>query len=436
LINKIYKETFKEDIPAVLLKQEQQVIDLFYDNFANKAARKSFTNKTRFHILYWFLSESYSELSENGITSGSYIDFNINKGKFEVIDDKILYSCLIALKNKLENRYDLKTTNYPSWFKKESYWGFKNSLEKLLSKDIFHTSIFKGRPNGVPVIKNQLDAINLVKGSMSKEAVEKIIDTIFKLNPGARNSRFRNYNSVVKLSERLYEEAKFAFYSKNSHMLGSSQLDIEWVKLRVTKKKCLKYILYWGAISTLQQYHKKHLEVSSKREVAFFSHAYSVLRAGLVNMKLLKCTDLTFCPGVRSRSWETKVMLAIGQGIKPYKFSLNNVELQYSKILRYNDKETFAAKRSVYASKYLPDKIEAFERYEHFKQAGKNTGYHSFMAYKLFADDPYMQKKSIDEADLSRMEKSKYANFVVKFQLKYSSVEAYDWHYEGRDAAI
>jgi hypothetical protein len=419
---------------AVLSKEELHVVDSFYDNFANKNARKSFTNKTRFHILYWFLSESYSELAEKGIKSGSYIDFNINKRTFAVIDDKILYSCLISLKKRLEARYDIRTTNYPKWFKNENYWDFKNALDKLLSKEIFHKSIFNGRPSGVKIIKNQLDAIRLVKGSMKKKAVEEIMNRIFKLNPGSRNSKFKTYNSVVRLSHKLFDECKFTFYSKNSNMLGSAKIDVEWAKLRITKKKCLKYILYWGAISTLQQYHKKHLEVSSKRELAFFSHAYGPLRAGLVKMKLLKCTDMTFCPGVRSRSWETKVMLAVGQSIKPYKFSLNNIETQYGKILKFTDKEKFAANKSIYASRYLPDKLEAYERYQYFKQEGKNVGSLSFMAYKLYADDPRMKQRHLDEADLSRMEKSKYANYVVKFQLKYSNPEAYDWHYEGRDA--
>lgn len=420
-------------MPCTLLKEELDVIDLFYNNFTNKNARKSLSsNKTRFHILYWFLSESYSELSENGKQTGSYLDFNILKRKFVIIDDKVMFACMVVLKRRLAARFDLKTAHYPKWLIKETYWAFKEAYERLISKEVFGRCIFNGRPNGAKPIKNQKEAFALVTGSMNKEAVEKIISTIFKLNAGPRNSKFKNYSSVVRLANRLYDECKYIFYSNNSALLGSSKLDEKWKKTRMTKKKCLKYILYWGAMSTLQQHHGRSLEVNAKKELHFFSHAYSLLRMGLAKMKLLKCTDILYCPGVRSRSWETKVMLSVGQKVAPYKFSLNNIEKEYSKVIKYKDKEVYAEKKSMYAVRYLPDKLEAYENYEKFKTAGRNCGSQKFMAFKLHIDNPRMKQRCLDQADLFAAQKRDGMNVMAKFWLKYSADDVYEWMYEGK----
>ncbi len=405
---------------------EQNVINLFVDNFANKLARIPFLHKSRSNVLYWFLTELINEIKDNKLDKSDSISIN-SKNELIVQNPSILFKSIIQIKHNL-HKYNLQTSTYPKWMLNEYFKGFQISLSYLLKNKTTVDKLFKPRPVSGNLIKNQQRAIDLVKGSMSKEAVEKIIKVIFTNNAGPRSNKYKSYKSIVNLSERLYEEARVLSDSLNiKRSENKEQLDEQFKKTRITKKKCLKYILYWGAMSTLQHFKKKQIEVSSVKEQAFFGHSYKILRDAMSSLKMIKCVDRTFCPSVRSRTWEIKVMLPIGQSIKPYKLGLNNIEEQYFKIYGYKDKELFAQKRSIFASHYLPDKERAIKSYHDFKDYRKNIGYHYFIAKITDKSRAKDRDEHFKSARKARQDANTQGNLTAKFINKYSDPKAYEW---------
>ena len=79
---------------------EQNVINLFVNNFNNKSARIPFLHKSRSNILYWFLAELVNEIKENKLNKSNCLLIDTKDG-VAVYNPDVLFKSIIQIKHNL-----------------------------------------------------------------------------------------------------------------------------------------------------------------------------------------------------------------------------------------------------------------------------------------------------------------------------------------------
>jgi hypothetical protein len=290
--------------------------------------------------------------------------------------------------------------------------------------------MLRGRGLSCAFIKNQASAFDLVRGRMTDKNIDKIMKIVHNRSPGKRRVRDQTVIALKRQMKKLFEVTKEVFeeewYKKNP-LSRVEFLDKAWKSFRMTEEKSKKYFLYWALMGTISQRKGRVIGVSTEKEKDFFGKSYRIMRKALIRMKLLDCTDPTYCPGVKCQDWQVKVMAKIESDID-LSLQSSEAEKAFFKIKDTQERIAYASTLSKHAYEFLSAKEKVLEgvkriyelndsiksTYFIIKEYGKENG-------KKFTSDKFSR------IDMFRAHKVFFKKQCKEFLNKFSDKATYDW---------
>jgi len=340
--NDIYDHYFQGPVPKFEMNLIDQTVNQFIKGIETES-RPIFELANRWNFLYYFLGEMYSNCKEAGVMKTSGMEFFPKEGHIDV-DYKMLFSIAIYFKRSLAKVYPIKGSGLPDWLKHEDYGVFWDQIQILLSKKHLRAVILQGRPVTVRYFKNREEVFEFLgKGNLSK-MIDETIEICKKRSPGTWTKRkiFRDRESFDKTVELFYSDIE----AHNGPKMK---------KMRITKRKCAKYLLYLGLMGTIQTRIGEAVGLKARDENDFFTY-YKVFRDSAIRLGWMVATDHTYCPGIRVKSFIVKVMckpVEIAVGV----LHMNKIELAFMKI-EPSKRRAFAGFYGVHAYDYLMERMQ------------------------------------------------------------------------------
>jgi len=421
-VTTVYKDLFNEDISLKFTPIDVMVYNKFLDEYKGEGSRIIFKKENRWRVVWAILGELASESQSIGKKKTSIISFNqVNKSI--LVNENILFAFVVTLKRELK----LKSAGLPKWLEDESIKGFFREVKHCTTKPEAIKSILKGRKKSLPLVKNQDDAIKLVK-SKGDVDIQKIIDICKQNNPLEKKSRYHDVEYIKDLASDIYEISIHQLSKRKN--INSDQESELIKKYRITRKKTLKYVLYWSLMSGIQTYHGREIQVCTKKEKAYFGHCYKAFRTALEGLRKIKCTDQTFCPGIRSRTFKTELF-------KPKALKLKEENIlqvtQFEDFMLHSKKDDLKP----FQLQFLKERFTAIYDTMQYKKELKKAAYMKYKSWQL-----KKVAKSFDEDHPSNLEANrimhhyeqkmwrlaKMSTTEPRFIKKYSEPSAYDFN--------
>lgn len=404
----------------MVTKIDEEVYHYFLNGIITNS-KEIFHKKNRWNFAYYFIREMTNRLMVNGENKCLILNFHIPSQKLDINVDNLAVF-IKMLHDDIFSKISKKSSGFPKWFKSLKLFGEKDTLEAevLDFSRKFKTRIltpFGGKK--YKFIKKQQDALDFIKGSMKKDKVIEILRSIDFRTPGDKSKRQMEYEFNIKRSEKLYIECKRVFLTKVDDV---NNLDSEWKATRITKKKCLKFLLYWGLLGTISFRMNRGIEVSTERESAFFGFSYRIMREAMVSLGYINCTDPTYCISVRCKTFKVNVFMPKELVISDKNLvSLNNLEKEYAKLNKNSDKSDFM-KYHVKVVEYLDERVLANEIFEKCKRMNRDISRNYFLMkkHKRWDNVPEVKRMQIMRDNGKR----EYESFIYK----YSQAGTFNWN--------
>lgn len=440
LFNKKYQDHFPPDSfgrdqkPVFPSMEEERHFNRMVDNFYKRVSWQYSPGKEggRWNLIYWFIGELCSDLQEIGSQKCLFFSFDKPSKTIE-ISSEYFFTYMSMLRDELSKKMPLKDSGFRKWFKDDSYDGFLKNLKPILKRKDLVENIVRGRPVQVPFVMNQEEALKLLGGKLDDEKIEQILQIIQKRCPGKHKKRFTSVEGVKKEAEKFFDECKQIFVSdfdKRKNYIAEDELYDGWHHQRITKRKCLKNLLYWGLMGTISYRKDRVIEVSSKREKKFFSLSYRLLRRAAESLGYIKCLDESYCPGVRCKSWAVKAFMPQSFKVGYREMELNDLERKYIE-LQFDKKAEFAIGLSNHALQYMTAKSKVYSN--HMRISGLNRIIRSrSYAAREFGKENGVQwtKEKWGEVNETRTMVVEIRNKVKDFYKKFSDARTFDWRHD------
>ncbi|HUM42295.1 MAG TPA: hypothetical protein PKI14_05035 [Fervidobacterium sp.] len=418
-ITVIYQELFGDSVSFRLSSVEKKVYSTFIQEFKGDGSKFIYQKENRWRIVWSVLGEMASEaqlIDEDILT---LMSFSKQKKTINVHAD-VFFCYLVCMKRELGHEVE----GLPNWLIKENVKRFYGEVKHCTTKPEAIKSILKGRKKALPLVKNQADAIKMVKGKLE---MSKIIDLCKQNNPGKVDKKYYTEEYMKDLAQDLYDVvgSQLSMNKKLSYHETNALVK----KYRISRKKSLKYIAYWYLMSGIQSYHGREIQICTKKEKAYFGYAYKLFRDALVAMKKIQCVDATFCPGIRSRTFKTEIFKP-----KSLKFSKDNSlsVTKFEDFMLHSKKEDLKP----FQLQYLKERFAAIHHTIEYKKQIKKISYIKFKAWGLkktakdFAEDHPMNVEA--ERMLRLYEQriwgvARMSTYEPKFLRKYSEPKSFDF---------
>lgn len=429
----VYREHFthsnfndKKFLPIKSLKYDENNINRFVVRIL-EGSHKEFQKDSMWRIFRNFLGEICSDLAILNLTKNEWITFS-KKDNFLEVDPTVAFCLMIVVKRRVEKETVLKGLGLPDWLKGENYSRFYTHYNYIINNTTRVREILKGRPSGIKYFKDQESVIGFIKGKFDDKKIVEILEMTKVKNRGRRDKSFKDVRSFNKLAREFLKATKEEFFNHPKRIgMPKFSLDSQFKNSQITLRKAKKFLCYLGMMSTIQTYHDKPIEISSAREKAFFRACYIYFRKAAFKMNLLVCTDPTFCPGVKCKTFFVKVMVA--KKLKaPINIRFNQLEMGYILRKTVKEKNDFAESRSEYALKFLQSKEGIFREQQRVALLNKEIKKLGFVinSYKYERGKDWTYKKYNELRSLQSKRKDvQYKN--IDFLCTWSQKRKYDW---------
>ena len=310
---------------------EKRLFDFFFKGYYSslryrELIRPFFHSKQSYALHYWFTGEMNRNLIDLNRSNSEIFEFKDNNIH---INTMALYALFRVLRDKLvEAGVDLSRSGFPKYFKafnRDSFFKhFVPKIEYMLSKPKLRKGILGKRTHFEYFIKNQDTAIKMAK----KLTVEEVLRYCNANNSGTFLRYFKDEKAFKAAAEKLYNECekilKFKTVKKNGYL--PQDVSEPLTKYRITVKSCLRYLKYLALMSTIQNRVNRPVEINAALEKKAFHTGYKMLSDAAATLNWRICTDSTFCPGVRSRTYQIRVASSKAIYKSKRRITFNNIE--------------------------------------------------------------------------------------------------------------
>jgi hypothetical protein len=401
---------------------EKKLFDFFFKGYYSslkhgELIRPFFHSKKSYALHYWFTGEMNRNLIDLNRSNSEIFEFKDNKIN---INTMALYALFRVLRDKLvEAQVDLSKSGFPKYFKvfnRDSFFKyFVPKIEYMLSKPKLVKGILGKRTHFEYFIKNQDTAIKMAK----KLTVEEVLRYCNANNAGVFLRYFKDEKAFRSAAERLYNECekilKFKIIKKNGYF--PEDFSEQLAKYRITVKSCLRYLKYLALMSTIQNRVKRPVEINAALEKKWFHTGYKMLSDAAVKLKWRICTDATFCPGVRSRTYQIRVASSKAIYKPKRRITFNNIEKVFMAAKNSETKNKIAMAFD-FAAEYLFKRAEAHAAESSLVENPREL----YFAYNTHYSTKQKKFESILEI---RYNRNKYKQQLNSFLKNFSEVKRY-----------
>ena len=384
---------------------------------------KIFYKDNLWNLLYYFMGEMYSDHRDVAIFESKYLKFN--KKTNEVwFDEEVLFSLIVLMKRQLVLRLGtLKDTGLKRWVKDEDYLGFLKSYRSVLKWDHLRKGIMHGRPTDVKYFRSQDEILQYLKGSVGKKKIQEVIEIC----------KARSYGPWVRLKENSQEglvKKAEALYNQ----IRNTVSERDFKKQRITKTKSVRYVLYLALLGTIQTRVNEPLSISSKKESRLFTYYYSFRNASAA-LGYFNLVDESFAPGIRCKSYVTKIMCKNFDLKKIEPILMNKIEKRFLEVEELQKRE-FASKFGYNAYEYLVARAKMKFLDNEVKYAMNRNKSIGCAIYKFGNKNGSLWKqRQYAMINHNKAKQSVFYYALLDFKVKWSDPRIYNWMmYEGRVA--
>lgn len=397
------------------------VFDYFYESLVslhiyNTKVKDIFMPTNMYALHYWIVGEVFKKIKTLG-RKRSLLVYEDGDGFY--INNSALYSFIGLLIDKLKQRgINIKKAGFPKYsknFTMGNYGGlFVLSINKLYKNKKLKEGILRYSGTSKAVL-NQEMAIKMAKKMSCKE----VYDFVKSYGGSDFLNYFSNADKMEKSGLKLYERCKISMINKRIRQMtyNFNNLEDQLKKERISLKSCITYIKYLALAGIIQKRVGRPIELTASIEKKWFRNGYRIMSDACQSLNWVKCTDQTFCKGVRSRTYAIRVCFD-----KKWKFSsagvyLNNIERAYSSI-KDDDVRAFVSMKFGIAGPYLHARSETYNDYINYKKIS-NENFHTFNNGFI------SNKERFAKINRNKYNKKVLESRIYKFKQDFSSTKKY-----------
>ena len=401
---------------------EKRLFDFFFKGYYSSLKyrdliRPFFHPKKAYAIHYWFAGEMNRNLIDLNRSNSEIFEFKDNN---ITINTMALYALFRVLRDKLvEADVDLSKSGFPKYFKvfnRDSFFRhFTPKIDYMLSKPKLRKGILGKRTHFQYFIKNQDTAIKMAK----KLTVDEVLKYCNANNSGTFLRYFKDEKSFGAAAAKLYNQCEkiLKFKAVKKHGYLPPDVTEELLKYRITIKSCTRYLKYLALMSTIQNRVNRPVEINAALEKKGFHTGYKLLSDASSQLNWRICTDSTFCPGVRSRTYQIRVASSKAMYKSKRRITFNNIEKVF---MSAKDSETRNKIAMAFdnAADYLFKKSEAYAAESALVQNPREL----YFAYNTHYSTEQKKFESIREIRYNRTRLKEQLNHFLKH---FSEVKRY-----------
>ncbi len=398
----------------------RKIEDSVFSHFLNGLSTRNdgiFEKSRRWAFSYYYLRELCTQMQKNGVFEGFVIKFSVPRKEFDINYRQLFYQ-MNKLHEELFKKINKRNSGMPTWFKKLKFEGkgsLTSDIKRIINKLLYKLLTPIGA-SALGFIKNQDNTFATVKGSLKKDRVESILKLIDYRTMGLKSKRQMEYSFLVQRARKLYNQSMVEFTSRVKNV---QNIDTEWKKTRITLKKCIRFILYWGLLGTIQFRLNRDIEVSSAKEQGFFGFCYKILRDSMVKLNYIECTDPTYCINLRCKSFKVNVFMPKELKIKA-NMELNNLEKQY---ISLKESDYFG---TMYYGEVIDQYVNSRVRIVDFSKEIESLNSRIKKTYFALKN----KKRNINYSTILKLKMLRDSNIrdIRDFKNKYSNSSYFDWN--------
>lgn len=419
-----------DDTGLATIRHEYNVYLEFLDGYKRSLLDKDHRVKKIFHtenswnVHYYFIGEVRRRLARYADNRSAFINFSNPKNLD--YDHMGIYLVLCKLSMDLESMgIDMKKSGFPKYFRDrewESYRKFCKKLDWMMSHEKLVPKLLWVPDSGKVYVRNQVQALKMSRDLTDMEVIE-----LCKKNNHGTYLKIFGGEDFQKAAIKLFDKCRKTLSRRkvwSGLWLDREAEDKILKKQRICLSSCRAYIRYLALMSLIQSRKGRTLEMNAAREKYGFGVGYKVLREACTELGWLVKGDQTFCKGVRSKSFFIRVCVDKEMSVDLKKFDMNNIELEFLSIEKYDEKIDFAMSYGL-GGRYLHERAETFEKHRKEIREIKREHYKIYGSIKF---DPDWRK------DMFKLRDRRFlaSKVVSDFKKKHSTTKNFDDRYRLR----